>query len=211
MSSPSVLSARPYALNLQRIHTRRLSMANMPTSPPESPTDSAGIHRNRDLAFQMYLLLQEEHDLVHRHLDSVHASAASRNTVPTPPVSPRGADYPPSQTSSRSASLSRAHAQRHRRSSVPAVAPGPAPCVTPTSCRNTVLDETTGAELLADEARLCHVNECIKRILTELLNCETVRDDRALRTWAQSRLMATEKELRTERRRRSAPETSLPV
>jgi hypothetical protein len=55
------------------------------------------------------------------------------------------------------------------------------------------------------------VNESIKRVLTELLNCDTVRDDRALRTWVQCRLMDTEKELRTGRRRRSAPEPGLGV
>jgi len=70
----------------------------------------------------------------------------------------------------------------------------------------TVPDETTLAELASQEAKLCHVNEGIKRTLTELLNCETVRDDRAFRTWVQCRLMDTERELRSGRRRRSAPE-----
>lgn len=191
-------------------------MANMPTSPPEPPAPSVGPHRNRDLALQMYLLLQEEHDLLHQHLDSLPTSATSHGAPPSPPASPSRVTCPPSvssgQTSpyqSRSASLSRAHAQRERRFSVPALTPRPAACADPTSCQDPVVDESTVAELVADEARLCHVNECIKRILTELLNCDTVREDPALRTWAQCRLMATEKELRTGRRRRSAPESSL--
>lgn len=69
----------------------------------------------------------------------------------------------------------------------------------------TVPDERTLHEVAAEEARLFDVNEGIKRALTELLNCEAVRADRALRTWVQGRLLETERELRTSRRRRSAP------
>lgn len=72
------------------------------------------------------------------------------------------------------------------------------------------MDESTIAEVAAEEARLSYVNEGIKRALTELLNCATVRGDRAFRTWVQCRLMSTEKELRTGRRRRSAPEFCMP-
>jgi hypothetical protein len=65
--------------------------------------------------------------------------------------------------------------------------------------------------MAADEAKLCDVNEGIKRTLTELLNCEAVRSDRAFRTWVQCRLMDTERELRSGRRRRSAPEPWSPL
>jgi hypothetical protein len=61
------------------------------------------------------------------------------------------------------------------------------------------------AEVAVEEAKLCDVNEGMKRALTELLNCETVRTDRAFRNWVQCRLMDTERELRSGRRRRSAP------
>lgn len=61
------------------------------------------------------------------------------------------------------------------------------------------------AEVAVEEAKLCDVNEGMKRALTELLNCETVRGDQAFRTWVQHRLMDTERELRSGRRRRSAP------
>ena len=67
-----------------------------------------------------------------------------------------------------------------------------------------VLDETLLEEVAAGEQKLWDVNEGIKRTLTELLNCETVRKDRRMRTWVQSRLMETEKELRSGRRRRSS-------
>lgn len=69
-----------------------------------------------------------------------------------------------------------------------------------------ILDETILAEMAVEEAKLCDVNEGIKRTLTELLNCDAVRGDRAFRTWVQCRLMDTERELRSGRRRRSAPE-----
>ncbi|KAI1110307.1 hypothetical protein F5Y14DRAFT_429349 [Nemania sp. NC0429] len=51
---------------------------------------------------------------------------------------------------------------------------------------------------------LFDVNEGMKRALTELLNCDVVRHDRAKRTWVQTRLMETERELRRERRRRTS-------
>lgn len=66
-----------------------------------------------------------------------------------------------------------------------------------------VLDEEIMGEMKADEQKLCNVNEGIKRALTELLNSDAVRNDRAMRTWVQTRLMDTERELRTGRRRRS--------
>ena len=60
--------------------------------------------------------------------------------------------------------------------------------------------------MAAVEQKLFDVNEGIKRSLTELLNCESVRTDKTLRTMVQCRLMETEKELRSGRRRRSAAE-----
>ncbi|KAG8410310.1 hypothetical protein J3459_017201 [Metarhizium acridum] len=57
----------------------------------------------------------------------------------------------------------------------------------------------------AEEQRLFDVNESIKRALTELLNCDAVRGNNSMRMWAQARLMETEKELRSGRRRRSSP------
>ncbi len=72
-------------------------------------------------------------------------------------------------------------------------------------CLETGLDESTREEVAVEEAKLCNINEGIKRALTELLNCEAVRNDQSFRTWVQCRLMDTEKELRVSRRRRGAP------
>ncbi|KAJ9157140.1 hypothetical protein NKR19_g3797 [Coniochaeta hoffmannii] len=197
-------------------------MANTTPSLPEPPKGSVlHVHHNRDLALQKYLLLQEEHDHLRQHLELLQTLGASHAFF-SPPVSPTRASYPSSsaissgQTTpyqSRSPSLSRVHGQgQDRRSSLSAITrPTSCAAVAASSCLETVIDESTVAELVAEETRLCHVNEGIKRVLTELLNCEAVRDDRALRTWVQCRLMETEKELRTGRRRRSAPEPCLAV
>ncbi|KAI0423802.1 hypothetical protein F5Y09DRAFT_326367, partial [Xylaria sp. FL1042] len=67
-----------------------------------------------------------------------------------------------------------------------------------------VRDEWLVGEVAAGEQKLFNVNEEMKRALTELLNCEAVRQDRAMRTWVQTRLLETEKELRRGRRRRSS-------
>ncbi|RYC80712.1 hypothetical protein BFJ63_vAg16409 [Fusarium oxysporum f. sp. narcissi] len=69
---------------------------------------------------------------------------------------------------------------------------------------DTIVDEETLYEVSAEEPRLFDVNESIKRVLTELLNCETIRGDNSMRMWAQRKLMETEKELRSGRRRRSS-------
>lgn len=69
---------------------------------------------------------------------------------------------------------------------------------------DTIPDEETMEEISVEEKRLFDVDESIKRALTELLNCDSVRHDRSMRLWVQSRLMETEKELRSGRRRRSS-------
>uniref|UniRef100_L2FEJ3 Uncharacterized protein n=1 Tax=Colletotrichum fructicola (strain Nara gc5) TaxID=1213859 RepID=L2FEJ3_COLFN len=68
-----------------------------------------------------------------------------------------------------------------------------------------IADETTIWAVAEEEQRLFDVNEGMKRALMELLNCEQVRSDSSFRMWVQCRLMDTEKELRSERRRKSSP------
>lgn len=72
------------------------------------------------------------------------------------------------------------------------------------SQRSPLLVVPGDAAAAAGERKLFDVNEGMKRALTELLNCDVVRHDRAKRTWVQTRLMETERELRRERRRRSS-------
>lgn len=66
---------------------------------------------------------------------------------------------------------------------------------------DTIRDEETIEESSADERRPPVVDMSIKHVLTELLNCEGVRHDASMRFWVQSRLMETEKKLRSDRRR----------
>lgn len=67
------------------------------------------------------------------------------------------------------------------------------------------MDPMMLAHMISEETKLFSINEGIKRSLTELLNCETVRCDQALRQWIMGRLLEVEQELRVGRRRRSCP------
>jgi len=56
----------------------------------------------------------------------------------------------------------------------------------------------------ADEEKLFDIHADIKSTLTDLLNCEAVRNDNKTRMWVQSRLMDAERELKRQRRRRTS-------
>lgn len=64
-----------------------------------------------------------------------------------------------------------------------------------------IIDESILGEIEEDEHKLKDVNEQIKCTLTDLLNCESVKNDRQYRMWVQTRLMNTEKELKGDRAR----------
>lgn len=55
-----------------------------------------------------------------------------------------------------------------------------------------------------DSHVLYDMNHNLKSSLTELLNSRAVREDDNMRTWAQTRLMEAERELRRQRRRKAA-------
>ncbi|AEO63711.1 35a43682-5883-4a09-8e48-b1f0b2bfa6ea [Thermothielavioides terrestris] len=160
---------------------------------PEPPTASVRPypHHCRDLALQKYLLLHEQHESLRQHLDELREPR--QNSVCTP-VSPSPATSPtragPSPDAARREPYS--FSLPARNGSYPLSA-GAARGV------------AASAEVAIEEAKLCDVNEGMKRALTELLNCQSVRSDDAFRTWVQCRLMDTERELRSGRRRRSAP------
>lgn len=174
----------------------------LPDARGTSPAAYANANHNRDIALQKYMLLHEQHESLRQHLDELRPLQTSfaSTAVHTPAASPTRTS---STSSFSSASPTSPYHSRSsssygsRRASLPPRA---------AYGLDTVLDETTLAELAVEEAKLCDVNEGIKRTLTELLNCENVRSDRAFRTWVQCRLMDTERELRSGRRRRSAPE-----
>ena len=57
-------------------------------------------------------------------------------------------------------------------------------------------------ELSPDEQKLYDVNHDIKSTLTELLNCDAVKNDSKMRLWVQTRLMDAEQALKRQRKRR---------
>ncbi|PSR83934.1 hypothetical protein BD289DRAFT_334211, partial [Coniella lustricola] len=144
---------------------------------------------NSELALRRYLLLQEEHQSIRRHLDELSTSASSLTTTATttsPAVSPTRPGHVRVDSAAR-----RQHGGAARRAA--------------TLELSASMDPTMLAQMISEETKLFSVNEGIKRSLTELLNCETVRCDQALRQWIMGRLLEVEQELRVGRRRRSCP------
>jgi hypothetical protein len=56
----------------------------------------------------------------------------------------------------------------------------------------------------SDEASLYEINQQIKTTLTELLNCASVKHDKTVRAWVQTKLMDAEHQLKRQRKRRSS-------
>lgn len=176
--------------------------------PSPAALDSLPRH-NRDLTLRRYLLLQEEHESIRRHLDTLSATAsastATTTATTTPSVSPTRASRPGHKrvdSAARRATMPQHDAPRprfHRRR-------GRGPAGDDDQDLGAIsMDPNMLAEVAGEEARLFNINEGIKRSLTELLNCETVRADQTFRQWIMARLLEVEKELRVGRRRRSCP------
>jgi len=81
--------------------------------------------------------------------------------------------------------------------SFPSAQTWPIPQAVPTSWKSPESEQV-------DEANLYEINHKIKALLTELLNCDSVRQDKMYRAWVQARLMDAEHELKRQRRRRSS-------
>lgn len=166
-------------------------------------TDSLPRH-NRELTLRRYMVLQDEHEFIRRHLDELSATSSTSGTGTPPAASPTHVPLPGharSDSAARRASIPQYDAPRprfHRRGG----GRGGARLV---ERAETMVDSATLAEVASEEAKLVTVNEGIKRALTELLNCEAVRYDQAFRSFCMTRLMETEQELRSGRRRRSCP------
>jgi hypothetical protein len=58
-----------------------------------------------------------------------------------------------------------------------------------------VIHDNVRSEDKEKEDELNNINKEIKSTLTNLLNCDGVKDDRRYRSWVQTRLMDIEKEL----------------
>lgn len=149
-------------------------------------------------ALEEYLHLQEQHEEISTHLEQIRPRQSSASSVSA-------------RSSSSSSSLpsptlpSRTGARHHARARARCSGWQKPACGSDAHALDTIVDEETLHEISADERRLLALNESIKRALTELLNTDTVRGDNSTRMWAQARLMETEKELRSGRRRRGSP------
>lgn len=162
---------------------------------------TASKSHNYALSMQEYMDLQVIRDELCSHLDQIRPGNISATTSNSSPFSS------PSTSPTRSFSSPSSSLRRHSRSGERRHHRGSARCSgwdEASETLGTIPDEETMEEISAEERRLYHVDESIKRTLTELLNCESVRSDRSMRLWVQSRLMETEKELRSGRRRRSS-------
>lgn len=160
--------------------------------------DFESYHHNYAFTLQKYLRLQQQHEQLCNNLEQIRprtASTGTLSTISSPSTSPvRSSILTSSRRHSRSGGPSRRGSRQPRQSNNGWE-----------DQLDTILDEETIYQISAEEQRLFDVNESIKRALTELLNCDAVRNDMPTRMWAQARLMETEKELRSGRRRRSSP------
>lgn len=159
-------------------------------------------HHSHGLALQKYLLLHEQHESLRQHIDELrppHQLQICTSITPSPPTSPTRMSHSPGMPGmpGRQAHSFSLPTRKTSYSGLGGVAGA--------ELEGLGHHDAALAEVAVEEAKLCDVNEGMKRALTELLNCETVRGDRAFRTWVQCRLMDTERELRSGRRRRSAP------
>ncbi|KAK0387479.1 hypothetical protein NLU13_5791 [Sarocladium strictum] len=200
MVSSLLLGTRP------RSYTLELSA---PAPPTISNKMSATQDHSHALALQKYMLLQEQHEVLCTHLDQIRPTCTG--TFSSPFSSPSTS---PTRFSHGQPSTSPLAPRHHSRSSDRASGKQPrarARCSGWDEAHrglqntlDTIPDEETLYEISAEEQRLFDVNEGIKRTLMELLNCDAVRGDASFRMWVQTRLMETEKELRSGRRRRSS-------
>ncbi|KAI0454944.1 hypothetical protein F5B21DRAFT_503739 [Xylaria acuta] len=145
---------------------------------------------NLDFAMQEYLSLHDQHEELCQRLHELTPTSSASSTTTSLSTT----------ATSPSVSPTRSFLGRDGHSSSML-----SPSLSRPDCRaRTGQNGSLIGEVAAGEQKLYDVNEGMKRALTELLNCEAVRQDRAMRTWVQTRLLETEKELRRGRRRRSS-------
>jgi len=181
-------------------------------SASQSPSPSFAMHParkspERAFALQKYLLLHSQHDALQKHLSQITTSLpepAFSSPEPSPDQSRQGREGSISSSAgSDSSYLSSSppkHTRRYHRSGSKPVSPPQRPVLrTRRSSLPTIVTESLLEDIEEDEIKLKDVNQQIKSTLTTLLNCESVRGDRRYRSWIQTRLMDTEKELKKSR------------
>lgn len=169
----------------------------------------------RAFTLQKYLLLHSQHDALQCQIASMSAAADQTQTMPPSPTSsgsfsgseggsPNGGGY--ATLAGTAQTVSTRPNFRTRRSSLPySFTPGTGGDGSGIlgegeMCHGRSGSCTGTSEVMEEEKKLVQVNQQIKTTLTELLNCESVRNDRLYSAWVQSRLMDAEREIRGMRR-----------
>ncbi|KAI0390561.1 hypothetical protein F5Y17DRAFT_444112 [Xylariaceae sp. FL0594] len=159
-----------------------------------------------DFTMREYYELQDQHEELRQWLSTLSSSSNMSSPGSFPNDGNFFTSLKPTETSSLSPPRSPIDEPRTTTSSG----------LSTTTCRSTcsTADGVAAAPegwnnsiaegVAAGEQMLSTINEGIKRALTELLNCDAVRQDMRTRAWVQTRLLETERELRNGRRRRSS-------
>lgn len=154
------------------------------------------------------MLLHSQHDALHKHIEHITVSVPCTPTTsrsPTREASLSSSPESPQTYLSASTLHSTPHlsGRNHQRSSIstssPAKASRPRMIKRRSSLPAIIDEEEILSNIEREEGKLHDVNEQIKCTLTDLLNCESVKNDNRYRMWVQQRLMNTEKELKSDR------------
>ncbi|KAH0352556.1 hypothetical protein KCU83_g3617, partial [Aureobasidium melanogenum] len=159
---------------------------------------------------QAYMILHSQQTNVRRRLsvDSNSSSSSSPNSsaASSASVSPMSSFSSPSPESSFSSkSPPSSGFRRHSRSASMGSRRGSlSPPTSPHRMSITSIpEEPSGPPPLSiDEAKLADISSRIKTTLTDLLNCDAVKNDPRMRSWVATRLMDVEHELKEQKRRR---------
>jgi len=139
---------------------------------------------DRDDYMERYSRLTQQSDMIRQRL-----SISSSSSDAYSPNESESSDYSPVRRKS-SSSQTQAY-------SFPSAQVWPVPQAVPATWKSSESEQV-------DEANLYEINHKIKALLTDLLNCEAVKQDKMYRAWVQARLMDAEHELKRQRRRRSS-------
>ncbi|RDL40334.1 Uncharacterized protein BP5553_00313 [Venustampulla echinocandica] len=157
---------------------------------------------DRAFALQEYLLLHSQHDALQKHLSQISASvpntavtSASNSPTRHGSTSTIGSDQSTSEEGLLLSPPSRIpyHQRCHRMHSA---RPQPYQRSERRSSLPAIIDENTLGEIAEDQSKIQNVNQLIKTTLTELLNCDGVKNNDRYRMWVQTKLMDAEKEMR---------------
>ena len=138
------------------------------------------------------------------------SSVASESSSPSISPEPSPSRYGLSLGSPRRRRLSPPHSSRDGISAWPRSPRSPCSSRSPSLQRPSVAcipEEPLNEELQADQDKLFAVNRRIKATLTDLLNCESVKQDSRMRSWVQTRLMDSQHEHNDQRRKHISEST----